>query len=101
MTTQKQQELVILQRRILSMAVDYIKPGGVLVFSTCTVAREENQDNYQWLLDNFPLEADSLDPYLPKELRSMTTARGYLQLLPGVHHTDGFFIARFKKGMVS
>lgn len=97
MTVQKQQELVLLQRRILSMAVDYIKPGGVLIYSTCTIAGEENQENYQWLLDNFPLQADSLDPYLPRELQCMTTARGYLQLLPGVHQTDGFFMARFKR----
>lgn len=96
-SVQKQQELILLQRRILSMAVDYIKPGGALIYSTCTIAGEENQDNYQWLLDNFPLEADSLDPYLPKELQCMTTARGYLQLLPGVHQTDGFFMARFKR----
>ena len=100
MTMQKQQELVLLQRRILSMAVDYIKPGGVLIYSTCTIAKEENEDNYKWLLENFPLEADSIDPFLPKELRSMTTARGYLQLLPGVHHTDGFFMARFKRKAV-
>lgn len=97
MNSQKQQELVILQRKILSMAVDYIKPGGVLVFSTCTIASEENQDNYQWLLENYPLQPDSLNPYLPRELHCMTTSRGYLQLLPGVHRTDGFFMARLKK----
>ncbi len=97
MTAQKQQEVIILQRKILSMAVDYIKPGGVLIYSTCTIAREENQDNVQWLLDNFPLEAESLNPYLPRSLHCMTTAKGYLQLLPGVHHTDGFFMARFKR----
>lgn len=97
MTPQKQQELIILQRKILSMAVDYIKPGGVLIYSTCTIAREENQENVQWLLNNFPLEAQSLNPYLPRELHCMTTAEGYLQLLPGVHHTDGFFMARFQR----
>ena len=97
MSSHKQQELVILQRKILSMAVDYIKPGGVLIFSTCTIADEENRDNYQWLLDNYPLEPDSLNPYLPRELHCMTTSRGYLQLLPGVHKTDGFFMARLKK----
>ncbi len=96
-SSHKQQELVILQRKILSMAVDYIKPGGVLIYSTCTIAAEENQDNCQWLLENFPLQPDSLDPYLPRELHCMTTSRGYLQLLPGIHRTDGFFMARMKK----
>lgn len=97
MTAQKQQELVILQRKILSLAIDYIKPGGTLIYSTCTIAREENQENCRWLLDNYSLKAESLDPYLPKELHCMTTSKGYLQLLPGVHQTDGFFMARFKK----
>lgn len=97
MSSQKQQELVILQRKILTMAIDYIKPGGVLIYSTCTIAEEENQDNYQWLLKNFPLQPESLNPYLPRELHCTTTSRGYLQLLPGVHQTDGFFMARLKK----
>ena len=43
------------------------------------------------------LKLESLDPYLPEELHSETTALGYLQLLPGVHRTDGFFIAKFRR----
>lgn len=98
MTPQKQEELVKLQRTILKNAARYVRPGGVLIFSTCTVDRAENEENLEWFLENHPsFEAESLDPYLCGELRGETTARGYLQLLPGVHRTDGFFLARLKK----
>lgn len=97
MTPRKQEELVILQRTILSRAAEYVKSRGSLIFSTCTIAKEENEENMMWFLNNYPFKLESLDPYLPEELHSETTALGYLQLLPGVHHTDGFFIAKFRR----
>ena len=96
-TAARQQDLVILQRQILEKAAEYVKPKGVLVFSTCTIAREENEENMLWFLNNHPFVLESLDPYLPKELHSESTSLGYLQLLPGIHHTDGFFMARFRR----
>ena len=96
-TPQKQEEIVILQRTILDCAAEYVKPGGVLVFSTCTIAKEENEENMLWFMNNHPFKLESIDPYLPEELHSETTALGYLQLLPGVHKTDGFFIAKFRR----
>ena len=47
--------------------------------------------------NNHPFKLESIDEYIPDELKSETTALGYLQLLPGVHGTDGFFIARFRR----
>ncbi|MDO4276158.1 MAG: 16S rRNA (cytosine(967)-C(5))-methyltransferase RsmB [Eubacteriales bacterium] len=94
---QKQDELVILQRTILDRASEYVKPRGALVFSTCTIAKEENEENMMWFLNNYPFRLESLDPYLPEELHSETTRLGYLQLLPGVHKTDGFFLAKFRR----
>ena len=41
--------------------------------------------------------AGKLDPYIPEELHCKSTKLGYLQLLPGIHKTDGFFIARFRR----
>ena len=96
-TPQKQEEIVILQRTILDRAAEYVKPGGVLVFSTCTIAKEENEENMMWFMNHHPFKLESIDPYLPEELHSETTALGYLQLLPGVHKTDGFFIAKFRR----
>ena len=96
-----------LQKSILKASADYVKSGGTLVYSTCTVTKEENDNNVQWFLDNFPYKLDSIDEYIPDELKSDTTSMGYLQLLPGVIKNtesgkdellegyDGFFIARF------
>lgn len=96
-TPQKQDELVILQRTILDRASEYVKSRGALIFSTCTIAKEENEENMMWFLNNYPFRLESLDPYLPEELHSETTRLGYLQLLPGIHKTDGFFIAKFRR----
>lgn len=94
MTKEKIEELDQLQREILSMAQSYLKPGGVLLFSTCTINRRENEQRLQWLLEEFALEPVSLEPVLPKELWCDTADKGYVQLLPGVHAADGFFIAK-------
>lgn len=96
-TPDKLDSLVRLQRDILKNTSRYVKPGGTLIFSTCTIHRAENEDNFNWIRANLPFEAESLDPYLPKELRCETSARGYIQLIPGIHDSDGFFISRFIK----
>lgn len=90
-------ELVNLQRKILEQASTYVKPGGTLIYSTCTINREENIENVRWFVENYPYELESIDDYLCEELRSDTTKEGYLQLLSGVHDCDGFFIARLKR----
>lgn len=97
LTQNQQKELVKLQRKILEVISDYVKPGGILIYSTCTVNKHENIENMEWFLNNHDYEAESLDDYLPKVLHSDTTKKGYLQLLQGVHPTDGFFICRMRK----
>lgn len=97
--TQKQQkELVDLQRKILGVVSEYVKADGILIYSTCTVNRHENIENMEWFLANHNFTADSLDNYIPEALYSDTTKAGYLQLLQGIHPTDGFFICRMRKG---
>lgn len=91
------QELVILQRRILHNASAYVKPGGTLIYSTCTITPEENLENVRWFTENYPYELESLNPYISEELHNAQTAEGYLQLLPGMQKTDGFFLARLKR----
>ena len=86
-----------LQRMILKNAASYVRPGGRLIYSTCTIGKKENLDNVKWFTSHFPFETEPLDPFIPKKLRSLGTAEGYLQLIPGVHDTDGFFIARMRK----
>ena len=90
-------QLVEIQRKILNVAANYVKPGGVLLFSTCTVAQEENVSNASWFSKREDFELEDVTPYLPEELRVGSAKEGYLQLLPGIHKTDGFFLARFRK----
>lgn len=97
LTSIQLEELTILQRKILHNAAAYVKTGGTLIYSTCTIGSKENQDNVNWFTQNYPFKLESLDPYLPEELHSSSTKKGYLQLLPGIHKTDGFFLARLKK----
>ena len=98
-TPDKIDELVKLQRQILENGVRYVKPGGVFIFSTCTLTREENVENVAWIKEHTDLVPESLDPYIPAELKRITTSEGYLQLLPGIHESDGFFISRFRRKM--
>ncbi len=97
LTQNQHKELIELQRNILDKASKYVKKGGTLIFSTCTVHQGENMLNRSWFLENYDFKPESLDNYLPKKLCSQTTKDGYLQLIQGVHPTDGFFIARFRR----
>lgn len=97
MTSEKQKDLVKLQREILRVVQSYVKTGGVLLYSTCTINREENIENALWLMNEFGYTLESLDDYLPDILKSEATKKGYIQLIPGVHDTDGFFVARLRK----
>jgi 16S rRNA (cytosine967-C5)-methyltransferase len=81
----------------LDKVAKYVKTGGKLIFSTCTVYQGENIDNRNWFLENYEFEPVSLNEYLPEKLHSETTEQGYLQLIPGIHNTDGFFISKFQR----
>ena len=84
-----------LQREILMTSVRYLKSGGVLIYSTCTVSRKENEENAAWIESELGLVPDDLEAFLPGKIPGI---RGHmLQLLPHVHGTDGFFVARFRK----
>ena len=89
--------LADLQREILGVCVRYIKPQGTLIFCTCTIDREENEDNYDYIVNELCFEPIPISGILPKELKCESSDRGYIQLFPGVHSSDGFFIARFRK----
>lgn len=81
MTSQTQDELVKLQRNILSVVHKYVKPGGRFIYSTCTIHREENEENAAWFARNYP------------EFRLIREQ----QILPGKDTGDGFYIAHFQK----
>lgn len=97
MTEQSQRELENLQREILSVVHRYVKPGGTLVYSTCTINEGENIENVRWFLSQYPeFEQVSVESVLCDALKG-SVEEGCLQLLPGIHESDGFFIAKFHK----
>ena len=91
------EELAELQRTILKNAVNYVKTGGTLIYSTCTVAKEENDLQVDWILEHLPLKLISLKGCICDELLENTNREGCLQLLPGREKADGFFLAKFQK----
>ncbi len=90
-------ELVPLQRNICRASAGLLKPGGVMIYSTCTIHHAENEENVMWMEEKLGLERESLDEYLPEILRNRMTAQGMLQMIPGIQQSDGFFVARLKK----
>lgn len=97
MTEEKLTELVSLQRQILAQAASYVKPGGVLVYSTCTINPDENEGNVRWLLSQGGFELESFVPYIHQQIEGASPESGMIQLLPGQNRCDGFFLARLRK----
>ena len=94
-TMQKIRSLAALQKRIAVNAAQLVKPGGVLLYTTCTINRIENEKAADYLVRNTNLVPEDLVPYLPEDLPG--TEGNCVQLFPDVHGTDGFFMARFRK----
>ncbi len=97
MTMEQMKELAELQRRMLSVVWRYVKPGGRLVYSTCTIDPMENEDNARWFMENFPFDPVDLTLYLGKDYGQALLKEGMIQFLPGVHPMDGFFISVFTR----
>ena len=92
-TPESLDSLADLQRQILSVVWQYVKPGGILIYSTCTIDRKENEDNRNWFLGQFPFRPVSLEGRLGEKLNAETLKEGYIQLLPGIWPCDGFFLS--------
>lgn len=80
------------QSEILAAASAYVKPGGTLVYSTCTLLKAENEGVAAGFLDSHP--DFSAEPF---SVYGIDAPDGMLTLLPPVHGTDGFFIAKLKR----
>lgn len=88
------QSLPKIQYRIAATSAKYLKEGGVLVYSTCTLSKDENENVVKRLMEREGLLSDRL----PEELQKYS-ADGYsVTLLPGEINSDGFYFARLRKG---
>lgn len=91
------QRLTRLQAKILHRAAEYLKPGGILVYSTCTLTQDENQRNVESFLAQHPeFELQDAARYLPLQARQMVRDN-FFEALPQRDNTDGFFAARMRK----
>lgn len=77
--------LAKLQKEILNQAIKYLKPGGFLVYSTCTIGPLENRDNFKYLLDVKELEHIKIN------------GKDFIEYKSFKDMTDGFFISKFRK----
>lgn len=80
-------QLVSIQRQILEASYKYVKKGGILLYSTCTLFEEENVENVKWFCENYDFEL----------CKTENMENGYITILPSMFNTDGFFIAKLKR----
>ena len=97
-------ELTKLQWDIVKSCWDYVKVGGTLMYSTCTINKAENEQMITKICNELPFEPVDITDVLPKYILENdkynikdTAKKGYIQLLPGEFGTDGFFIAKLKR----
>lgn len=81
-----------LQAAILDRAAACVRPGGVLLYSTCTLLPEENEERVRAFLDD---HRDFIPE--PFSVGALTAETGMVTLFPHIHRTDGFFIARMRR----
>jgi 16S rRNA (cytosine967-C5)-methyltransferase len=94
---EKIDEIISIQKALLEEAATWLKPGGILVYSTCTLNRAENEeivksflcDRVNWKIQPPPSHFPALDLLAPE---------GWLEILPHQHLMDGFFMVKLKKG---
>ena len=89
-------EIVTLQKEIVSNVVQYLKADGTMMYSTCTMNPAENEEMVRWICRTFSMETVSMAEELPAALKAAGET-GCVQLLPGVHPTDGFFFAKLRR----
>ena len=96
-TEESLSQVIPLQREILDACAEMVRPGGLLVYSTCTILPEENEAQARAFLERHPeFEPDGGAEWLPEALRGHL-ADGRIQLMPDRDGIEGFFIARMRR----
>lgn len=86
------------QRELIDSAFHALRPGGTLVYSTCTLNREENESVIAWLLARYPQEVEVLPlGQLFASADQALTPEGFLHVFPQIYDCEGFFVARLRK----
>ena len=86
------------QRRILDSLCGLLRPGGILVYSACSIEPEETTDILADFCRNHPeFHQESVTPWVPVAGRSLITQEGYLQTVSPSFSMDGFFAGRLRK----
>ena len=84
-----------LQEKILENASKYVKVGGSLIYSTCTIIDDENIDVVnKFLIENKGFKLEKIDEV---NIDLENQQNGYLKIYPNIHGMDGFFIAKLKR----
>ena len=97
LTKAKIDELAALQGRILDACSQYVREGGLLVYSTCSILPDENCSRAEAFLQGHPdFAPDGDTSFLPEKLRAHCS-NGMIQILPHRDGMDGFFIARMRR----
>ncbi|MCD6507475.1 16S rRNA (cytosine(967)-C(5))-methyltransferase RsmB [Candidatus Poribacteria bacterium] len=92
------EKLADLQFRILLASAQYVKRGGVLVYSTCSLEEEENEGVIERFLEEVKgFEPESVADYLPYSAKELVTWEGFMRSSPHIHGLDGFFAARLRR----
>jgi 16S rRNA (cytosine1407-C5)-methyltransferase len=91
-------EIAATQKDLIESAFHALKPGGVLVYSTCTLNLEENQQVCHHLMDTFPgkVEFEPLNQLFTNAADAITE-EGFLHIYPQIFDSEGFFVARIRK----
>jgi NOL1/NOP2/sun family putative RNA methylase len=94
--------LVQYQRHFLKAALNYVKPGGIIVYSTCTLTTEENEANIKYLLEESDCEIAE-QPFFygspGEKLENLKNWQSLQRFYPDLHETPGYFIAKIQKGL--
>lgn len=91
-------EIAATQRELIDSAFHALRPGGTLVYSTCTLNRDENEAICHWLKTQYPdaVEFLPLDALFAGAQQALT-AEGFLHVFPQIYDCEGFFVARLRK----